>query len=391
MAAAEMELYAWLVVAGVAWATCFTHHYAPEPAGGTRQPTSAQTTETSNSSDGAPIQDAASPPTLERFEFSQPHMGTQFTLILYAADTKVANRASEIAFRRIRALDVEILSDYQSNSEITRLSQSAPSLRPIKLSDDLFQVLLRSQQISQQSDGAFDVTVGPLTKLWRRARRREELPPAARLDAARLAVGYRYLELDPKGKTAKLLQPKMRLDLGGIAKGYAVDQALAELSQCGISRALVNAGGDLAASGPPPDRPGWRIGIAPLKSGAPPSQFGNLAHAAIATSGDAFQFVEINGERYSHIVDPRTGVGLTDRSSVSILAPDCTTADGYASATSVLGPQAGLEMIKQLPHVEALIVFERDGQTKTCRTDGFAAWLSSNHHRETDPSDGRER
>ena len=167
----------------------------------------------------------------------------------------------------------------------------------------------------------------------------------------------------------------MRLDLGGIAKGYAIEQALIELQRQGIDRAIVNASGDMAASGPPPGKPGWLVGIAPLEPEASPSVFGYLAHEAIATSGDAFQYVEIDGARYSHIVDPRTGLGLTERSSVSILATNCTDADGLASTVSVLGPSAGLKLVEQLPDTEALIVTQQDGKVVTRQTSGFAKWI----------------
>jgi thiamine biosynthesis lipoprotein len=167
----------------------------------------------------------------------------------------------------------------------------------------------------------------------------------------------------------------MRLDVGGIAKGYALDQALLELQRMGVDRAIVNASGDMAASGPPPGQPGWLVGIAPLQPSAPPSVFGYLAQRAIATSGDAFQYVEIAGVRYSHIVDPHTGLGLTQRSSVSILAPNGTDADGLASAVSVLGLESGLKLVAQLPHTEALIVTQQDGQTVKQQTSGFDDWI----------------
>ncbi len=306
-----MILNAWLLGAGVALATC-------QPAG------------------------------LERFESAQPHMGTKFIIVLYAPDEELANRAFEAAFRRIAELD-RTLSDYDEQSELSRLSRTAPTPQRVGVSDDLLAVLSSAQRLSVLSHGAFDVTVGPLTRLWRRARRQGELPTQARLQEALAAVGYQSLVVDAQEHTAQLLKPHMRLDVGGIAKGYALDQALRELQRLGIDRAIVNASGDMAASGPPPDKPGWLVGIAPLQPSAPPSVFGYLTHQAIATSGDAFQYVEIAGVRYSHIVDPQTGLGLTQRSSVSILAPNGTDADGLASAVSVLGPESGLKLVGTTP------------------------------------------
>ena len=233
------------------------------------------------------------------------------------------------------------------------------------VSDDLWQLLRRADWLSRESDGAFDVTVGPVTKLWRRSRRRGELPPADRLEAARAAVGYRFVELDAAQPAIRLSRPDMRLDFGGIAQGYAADEAIEVLRELGIRSALVNASGDIAAAESPPGTPGWKIGIAPLEPGGPPSRFLFLKDAAISTSGDAFQYVTIGGQRYSHIVDPRTGLGLTTRSSVSVIARDCTTADGLATALSVLGPDKGLALADRLPDVAALVVFVRDGETVT--------------------------
>ena len=170
-------------------------------------------------------------------------------------------------------------------------------------------MLSRSQLLAAQSEGTFDITVGPIVKLWRRARRSKEMPSPERLAEARRAVGYRYLQLDPKKHTARLLRPGMRLDLGGIGMGYAVDESLALLRSLGITRALLDASGDIGVGDPPPGKEGWKIGIAPYAADAPPSRYLILANAAVTTSGDAFQHVDIGGKRYSHVVDPRTGLG----------------------------------------------------------------------------------
>ena len=333
-----MILNAWLFGAGVALATCYS--------GGE-----------------------------QRFESAEYHMGTRFILVLYAADENVANQAFSAAFARIAALDAT-LSDYETDSELNALSRAAPTPHPVGVSDDLWAVLSAAQHLSAETQGAFDVTVGPLTKLWRRARRQGQLPSPSRLRAAQAATGYESLVLHPQRQAVQLLKPNMRLDVGGLAKGYAVDQALAELERFGVTRALVNASGDMSASGPPPGTVGWLVGIAPLKPRALPSVFGRLAHQSIATSGDAFQFVEIDGQRYSHIVDPRTGLGLSQRSSVTILAAKGIDADAIASAVSVLGPDKGLELVRQRPQVEALIVLQDDDHVVTRQTDGFRQWAS---------------
>lgn len=280
----------------------------------------------------------------ERFEFTEPQMGVPFRLVLYAADRAQAEAAARAAFARIAALNA-IMSDYDSDSELSRLSQTSGTGQEVKLSDDLWTVLARAQDLARRTDGAFDVTVGPCVHLWRKARRDRALPDPARLARARAATGWQHLELDAKQRTARLRVPGMRLDLGGIAKGYAVDEALKVLASRGIRRALVSGGGDLAVSHPPPGQPAWRIEVAaPDAPDAPPARHVLLRRTGLATSGDLFQHVQIGAVRYSHIVDPRTGLGLTDRSQVTVIARDCLTADSLSTAISVLGPERGLAL-----------------------------------------------
>ncbi|MGB8167021.1 MAG: FAD:protein FMN transferase [Chthoniobacteraceae bacterium] len=290
----------------------------------------------------------------ERFVFEKAEMGVPFRITLYAADEAAARAATDAAFERVEVLN-SILSDYDPDSELSRLSHT--SGRAIPVSGDLWKVLTLSQRIAELSDGAFDITIGPLVNLWRRARRMHELPAPELIAEMRARVGFHRLRLDPTNRTAELLAPDMRLDVGGIAKGYAVDEALRVLRTRGIERALVAASGDIGASGPPPDQPGWRIEVAALDAeGAPPAQLVWLNHSAVSTSGDTFQRVEIDGVRYSHIVDPRTGLGITDHSLVTVLGPNCTTTDSWETTITILGPERGLKIIAEIPDTAVHIV-----------------------------------
>ncbi len=215
-----------------------------------------------------------------------------------------------------------------------------------------------SQEISRASNGAFDVTIGPLTKLWRRARRWKELPEPDAIATARAGVGYQFLKIDSAARTAQLLKPNMRLDLGGIAKGYAADEAIKAVQRCGISGVLVRASGDIAAADSPPGERGWRIGIAPLNPDEEPTRFVEIANCGISTSGDARQHLVLNGRRYSHIIDPRSGEPVSGRSSVTIVAPRATLADALATAASVLGPGQALPLIGNFPGAELYMVYE---------------------------------
>lgn len=309
---------------------------------------------------------------LRRFEFTQPQMGMPFRIVLYAARESQAADAARAAFARVAELN-RVLSDYEEDSELVRLNRSAGSGMAVPVSPDLWRVLERAQRLAARTDGAFDVTVGPAVQLWRRARRQRELPAPERLAAALRAVGHRHLVLDARRRTARLDVPGMRLDLGGIAKGYALDEALAVLRGRGLPRALVSGGGDMAAGAPPPGARGWRIELAaPDVAGAPPACFVWLKNAGLATSGDLFQFVEIGGRRYSHIVDPRTGFGLTDHSLVTVIAPDCMTADSLATAVSVLGPEAGLRLVESSRSVAARIIRQPEGTLQRFESRRFA-------------------
>ncbi len=301
---------------------------------------------------------ADQPGQLQRFAFSEPHMGTRFEIVVYALDRETAGKAAKEAFARAAELN-GIMSDYQSTSELMRLCAKAGG-PAVKVSGELFFVLARAQKVARQSDGAFDVTVGPVVRLWRRARQTKRLPDPEKLHAARALVGYRNIVLDEKARTVKLLKPGMRLDLGGIAKGYAADQMLEVLARHGLRRALVAAGGDIAVREPPPGKKGWTIAIAAV--GPKKEKPGKLllANAAVSTSGDAEQYVEIEGKRYSHIVDPRTGLGLVGRMSATVVAPDGITADSLTKVVAVLGPKKGFAILEKYPGVSGRHVRKTD-------------------------------
>ena len=295
---------------------------------------------------------AAMAQALERFEFSEPHLGTLVAVTLYAPNETVATEAASAAYARIKALN-RILSDYQDESEVARLCRTAGSSQAVEVSPELFEVLSRSLALSEATDGAFDVTISPVIKLWRTARKQRQLPDPQQLAAARELVGWKNVKLDAQRRTVELVHPKMQLDFGGIAKGYIAQQVRDLLAERGLKRCLIAVAGDIVAGDAPLDADGhetagWKIGVAPLdKPDGPPSRLLSLKNCSVSTSGDAFQFVEINGVRYSHIVDPKTGLGLTQRSSVTIIARDGADADGLATAVTILGVERGLKLIEQ--------------------------------------------
>jgi thiamine biosynthesis lipoprotein len=311
-----------------------------------------------------------------RFEYAEPHMGTTFRIVLYAEDKATADRAAKGGFARVAELN-GIMSDYLDTSELMKLckkSEEKPA-GPVKVSDDLFFVIQKAQEVSKLSDGAFDVTVRPYVVLWRHARRTQRLPDPKELAEAKKVVGYEKMELNSMAKTVTLKVAGMQLDLGGIAKGYAADEVLKVLAKDGITVALCAAGGDIAVSGSPPGTDGWKIDIAPLP-GSKDKRTLLLKDAAVSTSGDAEQFAVIDGVRYSHIVDPRTGIGLTGRRSVTVIARRGITSDSMTKVASILPAEKAFAILEKSDGVfAALVIHKTDKGEETFESNHFAKYL----------------
>ena len=313
----------------------------------------------------------------QKFAYEKAEMGIRFTVTLFAEKEDTAKRLADGAFARIAELN-KIFSDYEDDSELSRLSRTSGTNAKVPLSAPLWHVLERSVRMAEESGGAFDPTCGPLTATWRRARRKGELPSPALVEEMKARCGWRKLRLLPDEKTALLVSPDMRLDLGAIAKGYACDEALRFLREKGHGIALVAGAGDMAAGDPPPGRKGWRIAIDALDtadtSTKPETIVVEIANCGIATSGDRFQRLEIEDKRYSHILDLRTGVPVTDHSLVSVIAPDCMTADSLSTTLSVLGPQNGSALASKYG---AVARWQRQPATKVeiTATHGWEKWV----------------
>ncbi len=248
-------------------------------------------------------------PALERFEAVEPHLGTLVGITAYARNVDEARAAFRRAYARITALN-EILSDYLPHSELNQISTT-----PRQVSPELARVLHTAQQVAQRTQGAFDITAGALIRHWRKAK---TFPPAD------LPSGYQHLHL--KGNTAWLDDPGIRLDAGGLGKGYIADEALHAL---GLPRALIAISGDIVCGAPPPGQRGWRVQAA--------GRVFTLKHAAVSTAGDAEQYTIIDGQRYSHILDPRTRRPLSTPRQVSVIAPTGLIADALDTAICVTG------------------------------------------------------
>jgi len=276
---------------------------------------------------------------LGRYEFEAPHMGTRFKIILYAPEEATAKRAADSAFALAAKLD-RAFSDYDADSELMQLVESGHAT----VSAELFEILSIALKISEDTGGAFDVTTAAHTRNWRRARITGTLPTKAQIEVAKASSGFRKLALEKDGREVTLGAPGMRLDLGGIAKGYTADAMLAQLKHDGFPIASVAAGGDIAVGDPPPGQSGWKIAIAP--DGERTAQTLTLANRAVSTSGNAEQKIRIDGNIYSHIVDPKTGLGLTASSPVSVIGDRATDTDAFATAFSILGKERSVSIAK---------------------------------------------
>lgn len=304
---------------------------------------------------------------LSRFEFTRKLMGTACLIMAYADNEQEARAAAEAAFDEMARLE-SIMSDYvQSfpNSELLQLAKHASEKEDDarQVSDDLWAVLVRSVKVHAATDGAFDITAKPFTNMWRTSRERRELPPKQAIDRMRPYVGMGHLVLDQDKQTARLAKRGAWLDLGGIAKGYIADRALDVLKACGLTMAQVQAGGDIALGDAPPGLKGWPINVADF----PPRKLGDggeteqglafwHANGGVSVSGDAFRFVQIQGVRYSHVIDPRTGLGVTGSRYCCVKGPSAFATDAAATVGCILDQGAFEAAIKKLSAIQGPLV-----------------------------------
>ena len=312
------------------------------------------------------------------------------TIQVVASSEEKAQEAIAAAFAAITQAN-NLFSSYVPQSEVSRLNRSGG--RECHVSSQTAELLACAVEMSELTGGAFDITAGPLIKLWKKTIKAAELhrelsgtkvevpeptlPSTEDLDAARKLVGYKRLTLGPNSATFET--PGMTVDLGGIAKGYAVDRAIGALKAKGIRHALVDAGGDGYALGSRPGGKPWRIGVQKPdnETGEHFSGVLELSDTAYATSGDYEQYAEIGGVRYAHIIDPRTGQPAQVAVSVTVIAPDCTTADALATGISVLGPADGIAVAEKVKGVECMVLSRQGTDLKTAVSTGFRKYQTS--------------
>lgn len=301
-------------------------------------------------------------------------MGSPFNLIFYCDDSAKASIRAAEAFALVDSLN-HIFSDYDSTSELNALNRTAGSDSFVSVSEPLYDILKQSLTAAKKSHGAFDITIGPLSWLWRQSRHQHNFPEAATVQEAKTKVGFQKLKLDTTNHRAQLFQKAMQLDLGGIAKGYTAQAVVDFLSAKGITSALLDAGGDIACSGAPPGKKGWNIGInMPEQAADLLNKTIELHDGAVATSGDVYQFIEHNGKKYSHIINPKTGYGVTFQRNVTVLARDGATADWLATACSIL-PIPAAKKVARRQSASLWIGVLKKGNIRFYKTAHFHRYL----------------
>ncbi len=312
---------------------------------------------------------------LKRFAFTEPKMGSPFHIIFYCGDSTEASLLAQQSFALVDSF-VQIFSDYIDTSELSKLSASSnQNAVPVNVSPAMLDILKASKLAFNKSNGAFDITIGPLVKLWRKARKSKNFPSRTTINTARQSTGFSKLIIDTSAKKITLTQAGMQLDLGGIAQGYIAQKIIDFLLGRNIGQALVNASGDIVISGAPPGTQGWVVGInVPETADELLPQTLLLQHMSVTTSGDVYQFMEHDGKRYSHIIDPRTGYGITSQKNVTAIAKDGTTADWLATACSILPVKKAKKLAASL-HAEIMVAVFTKGKLVVHTTKGFTKYL----------------
>lgn len=274
-----------------------------------------------------------------RYEFTHPQMGTLFRIVMYAPDSTYALKASQKAFLRLDTLNL-ILSDYREDSEINTLCRTSGTGEYVKVSDYLWKITRESIKAAQLTEGYFDITIGPMTQLWRRMKRQQQLPSDKLIDETRSKVGIENIIMNKQNQSIMLKKQGMRIDFGGIGKGYAEDEMMKILKKEGIRSAMIEAGGNIVVSAAPPKEKGWKVTIN--------TKDYYLKNCGISTSGDMFQFVEIEGKKYAHILDPKTGIGTTEAKQITVITKDGTSSEWLSKGIYLMNNEKGQKLARKL-------------------------------------------
>lgn len=292
---------------------------------------------------------------LQEFRRSEKLMGNAFEITMVGESKSWAEERIDAAIGEIRRIEKQ-LTTFSEDSETNRVNANA-GVQPIQVSREMFGLVERSLRISAITDGAFDITYGSVDKrLWNFDRNMVSLPDAETAKSMVRLINYRNVLLNNNECTVFLKEAGMRIGFGGIGKGYAAEMAKRLLQQQGVSNGVVNASGDISTWGNQADGKPWTIGIADPDHAGRPFSYLNISNMAIATSGNYEKYVIIGGKKYSHTINPKTGLPVTGIKSVTIICPNAEIADAMATPVTIMGIRAGLDMVNQIDHLECIII-----------------------------------
>lgn len=284
----------------------------------------------------------------QRYKFTQPKMGSYLTIIFYDNDSVHAKLISDKCFSIVDSLN-EIYSDYLPNSELNQLCATGGSQQWVSVSPALFDLIQQSARAWKISKGSFDITVGPVVRIWRKARKEKKFPDKDSVNIAMQSVGFQHVLIDSVNKKVQLIKKGMQLDAGGIGQGYIGQKLLDYLFEQGIKTALVDVSGDIITGDPPPGKKGWTVAVnVPESENELLDNHVAVHNQSIITSGDVYQYLLHDGKKYSHIVDPKTGYGVTNQRNVTVIAGDGTTADWFTKACTILSFKKIKKIAKKL-------------------------------------------
>lgn len=306
---------------------------------------------------------------LKRFQFTENKMGSTFSIIFYCDDSIKASALSKECFAIVDSMN-NIFSDYSETSEVGKLA-SMTDVKDQKVSDELFEVIRLSKNAWQRSDKSFDVTIGTLTQLWRKTKKENRFPTEEEIKKAKQTTGFKNVSYDISIKTISFKTPGLRLDFGGIVPGYVAQKVLDHLKTRNINIALVDASGDIVMADPPPGKEGWLVGInLPESENEVWDEKLELKNFAVSTSGDVYRYTVHNDKKYSHIIDPKTGYGVTSQRNVTVIANDGAEADWLATACSILPIKKALRLAKQR-HAALFIAILDGDKIVTHKSENF--------------------
>jgi thiamine biosynthesis lipoprotein len=286
-------------------------------------------------------------------------MGNRFELSVVATNEKWANERIDAGIAEIKRIE-KLLTTFIEDSETNQVNNNA-GIKPVVVSRETFELIRRSIMISKITQGAFDITYGSIDKrLWNFDQQMTTLPDEVTAKKMVRLINYRNITLNEEDCSVFLRERGMRIGFGGIGKGYAAERAKYVMIQLGVESGVVNASGDLNAWGLQPDGSKWTIGIANPDSSHQVFSYLNISGLAVATSGNYEKFIMINGKKYSHTINPRTGLPVTGIKSVTIISTNAEIADAMATPVTIMGVYAGLDMINQMKDIEAIIIDDDD-------------------------------